>query len=287
MTASPAATPPTSESQSNWIETSIDDAAGRPLRVRIYAAPDRRTGNALVVHFHGGSFVAGSLDSGLTMARLLRASGATVVSVDYPQAPAHPFPAALEAGHAVLLWAFGQRSRLAGKDARLFVAGEEAGGNLAAALAMVARDRHRPPLAGQILVSPMVDARVGTASMRKEHAGSSDCRWAQGWCAYLGCGAGADHPYAMPARALRLAGLPPALVLTAEDDPLHDEALAYALGLERAGVEVQRAVLAAPTGWPCSLGADSSALAQWAEPVRRSLNSFLASGAQTAPAAHS
>ncbi|MCB1954115.1 MAG: alpha/beta hydrolase [Rhodocyclaceae bacterium] len=276
-------TPPTPtrrprERSSPWTETTLDDGSGTPLRVRIHDTLADRAVGALVVHFHGGSFIAGDLDSGLAMARLLQSAGATVVSVDYPLAPDRPFPAAVESGYAALLWAYRQRSRLAGRDARLFVAGEEAGGNLAAALAMVCRDRHRPVLDGQLLVSPMLDARVGTASMREGHAGASGCRWARGWCAYLGCGAGAEHPYAMPARAERLSGLPPTQILTAEDDPLRDEALAYAQGLEQAGVEVRRAVLAAPTGWPCSLGAPDTGA--WGETMHHHLTEFLAPGVQ-------
>jgi acetyl esterase len=258
-----------------WTECNIDDGAKTAMRVRVYGSPRESTATALVVHFHGGTFVAGSLDSGVTVARLLASAGAVVVSVDYPLAPAEPFPAAVEAGHRALVWAHRMRTRLAGKDARLFVAGEEAGGNLAAALAMVARDRHHPPLAGQILVSPMLDACVGTASMRSSEAGAAGCRWAAGWCAYLGCGPAAEHPYAIPARALRLAGLPAALVITAEDDPLRDEALVYAKRLEAAGARVSSTVLAEPTGWPCSLGLEAPVPARWADPVREALGAFL------------
>jgi acetyl esterase len=262
-----------------WTECTIDDDAKASMQVRIYGAPRKAAAPALVVHFHGGAFVAGSLDSGVTVARLLVSAGAVVVSVDYPLAPAQPFPAAVEAGHAALLWAHRMRTRLAGKDARLFVAGEEAGGNLAAALAMVARDRHLPPLAGQILLSPMLDACVGTASMRSSEAGAAGCRWAEGWCAYLGCGPAAEHPYAIPARALRLSGLPPALVITAGDDPLRDEALVYAERLRVAGAEVNCAVLAEATGWPCSLGLEATAPPRWADPVREALGAFLYGGA--------
>jgi len=118
----------------------------------------------------------------------------------------------------------------------MFVAGEEAGGDLAAAMALMARDRQFPPLAGQILLSPMLDACQGTASLRRSHAGPATCRWAAGWRHYLLDGGGTDHPYAIPGQARRLAGLPPALVLTAADDPLRDEALANRQRLGEAGV---------------------------------------------------
>ncbi|QID17909.1 alpha/beta hydrolase [Nitrogeniibacter mangrovi] len=252
----------------------VDVDGGAPVPVRIYGDTAGRPG-ALVVHFHGGTFVAGSLDSGATVAGLLAQAGAVVVSVDYPLAGAHPFPAAVDVGYAVLKWADGQRCRLAGKQAGLFVAGEEAGGNLAAAIAMVARDRRAPGLAGQLLISPMLDARLGTASMRKCEAGPVGCRWADGWRAYLGCGTAADHPYALPARARRLGGLAPALVLTAGDDPFHDEALAYATRLEQAGVFAYGLELEAHTGWPCSLSAPPPAPATWAVPMREAMRAFM------------
>ena len=258
----------------------LDD--GGRLAVRVYGRRGRGAA-PLAVHFHAGAFVAGNLGSGARVAGLLAEAGAVVVSVDYPLAPGRPFPAAVEAGHAALEWAWRERGRLAGASAALWVAGEEAGGNLAAALALMARDRRHPPLAGQILFSPMLDACVATASLRAAHAGPVGCRWADGWHDYL---AGADdalHPYAAPGRALRLAGLPPTLLLTAEDDPLHDEACAYAQRLREAGVPVDPHVLEGGTGWPCSLmGADAERPA-WADAVRDRLRGVLWAR-QTAPA---
>lgn len=258
----------------------------RSLQARIYgqrshtaalagAASGRPLAPPLVLHFHAGAFVSGGLDSGALVAGLLVEAGAVVVSIDYPLAPAQPFPAAIEAGLAALEWAYRQRGRLAGPAAGLWVAGEEAGGNLAAAVAAMARDRQQPPLAGQILLSPMLDTCVATASLRKAQAGPVGCRWADGWHDYLAGPDDAIHPYAAPGRALRLAGLPPTLLVTAEDDPMRDETRAYAERLREAGVRVEQALLSAPTGWPCAFMQTPQAEPPWATPLRESLRRFL------------
>jgi acetyl esterase/lipase len=140
------------------------------------------------------------------------------------------------------------------KKSGIFVAGEEAGGNLAAALALMARDQHAPPLAGQILLSPMLDACMATCSIRQAEAGPVGCKWADGWHQYLGSADKAAHPYAAPLGSSRLAGVAPALVLTAQDDPMRDESLSYARRLRESGVAVQEHILAGPTGWPNALG---------------------------------
>jgi acetyl esterase len=145
----------------------------------------------------------------------------------------------LNAAFEALLWAHGQRAALAGKRAPLFVAGEEAGANIAAALAMMARDQQRPALAGQILVSPMVDPCLGSSSLRAVNAGTSGCKFSKGWQQYLGTCTNADHPYAAPGSARRLAGVAPALVLTQAGHPLRDESLHHAQRLQDAGVAVQ------------------------------------------------
>ncbi|HJV24603.1 MAG TPA: alpha/beta hydrolase [Aromatoleum sp.] len=255
-------------------DSRIDVGLSASLGVRIYG--QRRAGAALVVHFHGGAFVSGSLDSGAIVATLLAEAGAVVVSVDYPLAPANPFPAPVEAAYAALQWAHRKRARLAEQGAEVFVAGEEAGANLAAAAALMARDRHMPPLAGQILISPMLDPCLGTASLRRSNQGPADCPLATGWCKYLREPAAAEHPYAIPSRSVRLAGLPPTLLLTAADDPLRDEALAYTRRLVGAGVPVSELVLPAPTGWPCSLMEAAGAESPWAEEVGIRLKAFLA-----------
>lgn len=230
---------------------------------------------SVVVHFHGGTFVGGSLDSSAPVIAALTAAGAVVVSVDYPLAPRSRFPDAIEAGHAALLWAQRQRGKLAGADAPLFVAGEEAGGNLAAAVALMARDRHQPALSGQILLSPMLNPCMATQSLREAEAGKAGCCYAQGWHGYLRSAVDADHPYAAPGLATRLAGLPPTLLLSAQDDPLRDETRAYAQRLREAGVEVSETVLPAPTGWPRSLLCAAADDAPWTSGLRDAVEAFV------------
>ena len=262
------------------IDTRIPLEGARTLPARVYGRPGRRPA-ALVLHFHAGAFVAGDLDSGARVAGLLAEAGAVVVSLDYPLAPARPFPAAVEAGHAALEWLWRQRGRLAGQAAGLWVAGEEAGGNLAAAVALMARDRRSPALAGQVLLSPMLDACVGTASLRDAHAGPVGCRWADGWHHYLADAGDALHPYAAPGQASRLAGLPPTLLLSAADDPLRDETHAYAERLRDAGVAVEQADLDGATGWPCSLMQRDALRPAWEDAVRERLQRFRSAPSST------
>ncbi|MDB5874849.1 MAG: alpha/beta hydrolase [Ramlibacter sp.] len=255
-------------------DTTIAVAGRAPLQARIYG--QRRAGVVapLVLHFHGGAFVSGDLDSGACMARLLAQVDAVVVSLAYPLAPAHRFPEAVEAGYAALEWIYKQRNKLAGKDARVYLAGDEAGGNLAAAVALVARDRAHPPLAGQILVAPMLDPCVGTASLRETMECNTGCKWADGWQQYLRGPMDAEHPYAVPGKATRLVDLPPALVLTGQDDPMRDEALAYAQRLRDAGIAVTSAVLGNRTGWPDSLADAAPDECPCAAGVQRHLREF-------------
>lgn len=249
------------------------------LPVRVYKGATRREDAPLVLHLHGGAFTEGDLDSGELVSRLLAEAGAVVVDVDYPLGAEQVFPSALKSLDALLQGLHKARSRLAGKRSPLLVAGEEAGGNLAAALALMARDQAHGKLAGQILIGPMLNPCLATASLRHAEAGDGGCRWTLGWRAYLGQCEDGDHPYAAPAASSRLAGLAPALVVSADDDPMRDEALAYARAMHRAGVPVRQAVLAAPSGWPLSLmRLPSLATLQlpWASALRQRLSDFLA-----------
>jgi acetyl esterase/lipase len=235
----------------NWTEETIQ--VEQDMTARIYGKEPGPRSAPLVLHLHGGAFVGGSLDSGRTVSRLLADAGAVVVSVEYPLAPAHQFPHALQASYRALSCLRNSRADWVSKKSGIYVAGEEAGGNLAAALALMARDQQGPPLAGQILLSPMLDPCMATCSIRQAEAGPVGCQWADGWHQYLGSADKAAHPYAAPLGSSRLAGLAPALVLTAQDDPMRDESLSYARRLRESGVAVQEHVLAGPTGWPNAL----------------------------------
>lgn len=257
--------------------TTTDDAlasGGTTMPVRVYRTASTALPVPLVFHLHGGAFDKGSLESGRTICELLASAGAVVVSADYPLAPRHPFPQALEAAYGALCALHKCRAKWAQKRSLMFVAGEEAGGNLAAGLALMARDQQSPPIAGQILISPMLDPCMGTRSLRQAEAGTAGCQWAKGWLGYLGSPANAEHPYASPLRSSRLAGVAPALVLTADDDPLRDESVTYARRLRESGVAVERHVLSAPTGWPCTFGRPVGANESWGTTVRNCFRSF-------------
>lgn len=221
--------------------------------VRLYGRRAPGGGNPLVLHFHGGAFVSGDLDSGSTVARMLAGAGAVVVSLAYPLAPQHPFPDGVDTGYDVLQWLYKHRVKLAGQGARIYLAGEEAGGNLAAAVAVISRDRGHPPLAGQILLSPMLDPCAGSASHRDAMAQATACKWYDGWKNYLRCPMDTQHPYAVPGSSHRLSGLPPTLVLSGPDDPLRDEAKTFAERLRSAGIAATYEVMGAAQNWPDAL----------------------------------
>lgn len=245
-----------------------------PLAARIHGRKKPGAATPLVLHFHGGAFISGDLDSGEHLAQLMAQAGAVVVSVAYPLAPQHPFPEAVEAGHAALAWLYKNRNKLGGPQARLFVAGEEAGGNIAAAVAMVTRDRAEPPLAGQILVAPMLDPCNAMPSQREAIGERTLCKWSAGWQGYLRGPMDAEHPYAVPARATRLAGLPPTLILTGDDDAMRDEAVAYAKRLQAAGIAVSSNILCDGTGWPDALAQPVADECACAMAARQHLHAF-------------
>lgn len=208
------------------------------LTAQHYAAqrPLDGGGRALVLFLHGGTFTDCATEAAAARSQLLAEAGADVIALDYPLAPAHPFPAGLAAAFEALQAVAAKAPKLTGSaQTALFVAGEEAGGNIAAALALMARDQRAPHLAGQLLISPMLDPVLGSASMREGECGGCECIYAKGWQAYLGTSTRADHPYAAPLNASRLAGLAPALILSVAGHPLNDESRRYATALHEHG----------------------------------------------------
>jgi acetyl esterase len=214
-----------------------------PLKARLYAAGAARARrDTLVVFFHGGGFVAGDLDDADDFLRHLAGVSHTpvVLASNYTLATVRPFPAAVEDAHAVLLWAKKNKTKLGWNGKHLLVAGIEAGANLAAVCALMARDRGAPKLAGQILLMPMLDPGLSTCSMREMPHCIDQAKLADGCAAayrgYLPNAADRTHPYASPLQSSRLKNLPPALILSADDDPLRDEAEAYGAKLASCGV---------------------------------------------------
>jgi acetyl esterase len=214
------------------------------VKVRVYRPKAAAVAVPGIVMIHGGGFIVGSVDTEHIGAVLTAADlGAVIVSVDYRLAPEHPYPAAVHDCFAALRYLHAEADALAVDTSRVAVMGASAGGGLAAATALLARDEGGPALCFQMLHIPELDDRLETPSMQ---AFVDTPIWnrplaEQSWRAYLGDLSGSsDVPsYAAPARATDLRGLPPAYVSTAENDPLRDEGIAYALGLLRAGVSVE------------------------------------------------
>ena len=205
--------------------------------VRIYR-PHRPHG--AIVWLHGGGFVMGDLDTEHPWAvRVAGGSGAVVVSVGYRRAPEHRFPAALDDAYGVLTWVAGHAAELGIDPGRIAVGGHAAGAGLAAAVALRARDQQGPPIRFQLLSQPELDDRQQTWSARN-FTGTpfmTRAKVTASWRHYLG--SAAASPYAAPARAGDLSGLPPAYIATAEFDPNRDEAIGYAQRLLQAGVPVE------------------------------------------------
>jgi len=213
-----------------------------PLAVRIYTPQSKVLAGALV-YFHGGGWVFGDLDShDETCRRLCREAGLKVISVHYRRAPETTYPGAAEDCYAATSWVVEQAARLGIDPDRIAVGGDSAGGNLAAATALMARDRGGPALRLQLLIYPVIDAGFDTASYRDNAEGYLLTRRAMQyfWDQYVPDLRERAEPYAAPLRAPDLRGLPPALVQTAEYDPLRDEGEAYAAALAAAGIAVQQ-----------------------------------------------
>ena len=221
------------------VEERLVDGPGGKLRLRIYT-PAGPPPHPLLLFFHGSGFVLCSLDTHDGMARNLCAgAGCVTVSVDYRLAPEHKFPAGLEDCVFATHWAAEHAGSLGADPGRLAVCGDSAGGNLAAATALRLRDRGGPALRGQLLLYPVTDYHTpGTPSYAENAEGYGLTREAMRWFwgHYLADPAEAADPYAAPLRAPDLRGLPPAFVMTAEYDPLRDEAERYAQRLREAGV---------------------------------------------------
>ena len=218
-----------------------DDAAPGPhgdVAVRIYR-PDGAGPLPVTMWFHGGGWVVGNIETNdATCQALANAAGSIVVSVEYRLAPEHPYPIPLEDCYAATCWAAENAASFGGDPSRLAVAGASAGGNLAAAVALMARDRPGPRLAHQSLVYPVTDTDFERASYVEngDGYGLSYDTMRYFWECYLPDAADASDPYAVPMAAEDLSGLPSAYVLTAEYDPLRDEGEAYAERLREAGV---------------------------------------------------
>jgi acetyl esterase/lipase len=234
-----------------WQEMALEGSGRDSLGMRVYKAPDIAKATALVLYLHGGSFLAsGRPVAERPIARGLADSGAVVVEADYGGPSGFAFPQVLGDAFAALALLDARRKQFGvTAKAPLLVVGDEAGGNVAAGVAFKARDRMPGGLAGQILLSPMIDPLMTSLSIREADDIGMRAHWADGWRTYLRGACGAQHPYAAPCLCSRLSGVAPALLVTSQDDPLRDEALSYAARLKEAGVRVREQILSAGSGW--------------------------------------
>ena len=219
-------------------------APGGTIPARIYRPGTLRQSNGLspcLVFFHGGGWVIGDLDTHDVVCRKLADEGQLIViSVDYRRAPEHKFPAAVDDAIAATAWVGDHADQLGIDTARLIVGGDSAGGNLAAVVAIAARDGGGPSISGQVLIYPATDFAMTHPSHRELEASILLTHSVIRWFAdhYLNDTSDIENWRASPARAKTLAGLPPAYVVTAGADPLRDEGEEYAKRLTDAGVAV-------------------------------------------------
>lgn len=224
------------------VEDRTITANGAQIPVRIYRPESGPAVKPALVWFHGGGWVIGSLDGSDFGCRIMaNASGCTVISVDYRLAPEYKFPTAVDDCLAVTKWVAENGPELGVDGARIAVGGDSAGGNLAAVVSQLARDGGGPAIAFQALVYPVTNYDFSTASYRDNAEGylleRDSMEWF--WGHYLRSEADGASTKASPLRHTNLAGLPPAIVLTAEFDPLRDEGEAYAERMRAAGVPVE------------------------------------------------
>ncbi len=193
-----------------------------------------------MVFFHGGGWVTGDLDRHDPLCRELTSRiGCLTVSVDYRLAPENKFPAGLNDCYAAVQWVANNASAIGADAKRVSVCGDSSGGNLAAATSLIARDRGGPEIVYQALLYPVMDSSLDTASQRRLAEGFlTRARMAWYWNQYVGSEADRVNPYASLAHAADLRHLPPAVIITAEFDPLKDEGAAYAERLRQTGVQV-------------------------------------------------
>ncbi len=212
---------------------------GGALPIRVYTPEGSGAGLPLFVYCHGGGWVIGNLDTHDGLCRTLAArSGALVAAVDYRLAPEHRFPAALEDAWAATVWLAERGESLGAVPEQLAVGGDSAGANLAAGVALRARD-HGLELTMQLLAFPVLDCDLARSSYVEHDAvGPSIAAMEWFWDHYVGCDGDRTDPRASPLRAPDLSGLAPAFVLTAEYDTLRDEGDAYAARLREADVPV-------------------------------------------------
>lgn len=236
--------------KAEWQDMELEGAAGGPVPVRVYKGASRERTPPLVLYLGASAFESDTRpEAERPVARALADQGAVVLEADYGGPSGNTFPQAMEFAFRALAGLHAERKRFGGARSRLFIAGEEAGGTVAAGVALKARDQMPGQLGGQMLLSPMIDPLMASTSMRRADEIGMRKRWSDGWRHYLRDACSTYHPYASPCLCSRLNGVAPALIMTAEDDPLRDETLAYSARLAGSGVDVVQETVAAGRGW--------------------------------------
>ena len=223
------------------IEDSVIPGPAGEIPIRIYT-PEGSGPFPILVFFHTGGWQIGNLDTQDPLCRrITNRAGCSVVAVDYRLAPEHPFPAAVDDCYEATKWVATHATEFQGDPSRVAVGGDSSGGNLAAVTALMARDRGNPKLAFQLMMFPATDFRLSTPSMEELGEGYNVTKPQMMWIRnnYLPNQADWTNPLASPLLAPDLSGLPPALIIYAEYDPLRDDAEAYATRLKEAGVSVK------------------------------------------------
>lgn len=257
-----------------WENIGVNGPLTPPIPMRLYGEVAVTKGAPIVLYFRGDAFQGKAMTPAeRPVGTALAAAGATVIEADYARGSDNRFPQAME--HAFMALAYlSTKRKLYGGMAKslLFVAGDEAGGNIAAGVALKARDVLPGDLSGQILLSPMIDPMMTSQSFQRAEKLSLAGRWAEGWSHYLQAACGFQHPYAAPCICSRLSGVAPALVVTSEDDPLHDEAMDYADRLSTSGIAVSRKVFPPTCGWTGIYGHEDG---EWTAALREEFGRFV------------
>lgn len=258
----------------HWENVGVNGPPTPPIPMRIYGDVEKIKGAPIVLYFRGDAFMGKEIkEAERAIGSALVGAGAIVLEADYARGSDNRFPQAMEHAFLALAYLSNKRKLYGGMNkSPLFVAGDEAGGNIAAGVALKARDVLPGELSGQILMSPMVDPMMATTSFRKADTIGMGERWAEGWSHYLNSQCGFQHPYAAPCICSRLSGVAPALVVTSEDDPLKDEAIGYAERLTASGVQVRQKVFPESCGWT---GIYKDGQGQWAEALRTEFSEFV------------
>ncbi|MET7695880.1 alpha/beta hydrolase [Streptomyces sp. NPDC005483] len=215
------------------------------VRLLIARPPGLPDGAPVVYHLHGGGMIGGTCRTGVPgiLREWAAPLGLVVISADYRLAPEHPYPAGVEDCYAGLVWVARHAAEVGGDPERIVVAGGSAGGGLAASVALMARDRRGPHLSGQLAMCPMLDDRNDTVSARQMAGRGVWDRSANeaGWTSLLGEARGTDRvpPYAAPARATDLSGLPPAFIDVGAAETYRDECVAYGTRIWQAGGDAE------------------------------------------------